>query len=256
MKTENDHKGSLPAKVTNLETGEVTIYPSLKTAGEALGVHKSTVHRAINSKKPINGMMCSYAVLESVEDQETWIWNLNWKLYDKYPNVAEAAKAIGATIQGVSRAITTGGKVQKGYRATNGPREVIVKERRSKVFYVAYKIKWEQLGRFKNFKKAAAETGLSESVIKRFCKTGFIYQETYRGTVWKNGKVIVEKVAYEKEGEFPRLTVLEKISGHSRSAISLSIKRGGNCGGDWKFEKKQKSASGGKSNATLESILP
>jgi hypothetical protein len=42
-----------PIEVENLNTGKVTQYDSAKTAGEAIGIHRSQISVAIKKNKPV-----------------------------------------------------------------------------------------------------------------------------------------------------------------------------------------------------------
>jgi hypothetical protein len=127
--------------------------------------------------------------------------------------------------------------------------EVPARERSSKHSYIAHELKWEEIGTFKDIGDAAAATGLTPTTIRRICKSGFVYQKTFRGKM-KSGKFLLEKTSWENKGEYPRLVDLAEYSGMSTEAIGASIKRNDTCGGKYKFEKVP------KSNATLEAILP
>jgi len=60
------HKG---VEVEDLNTRNVMQYDSTKSAGEALGVHRSQISLAIKNKKPVRNYMFRFADIDQADPQ-------------------------------------------------------------------------------------------------------------------------------------------------------------------------------------------
>jgi hypothetical protein len=183
-----------------------------------------------------------------------WVWNPDGTLFRDFKSIKAAATAIGSGHTMFNYACKRG-QLLNGYYVTKTDSPPPVNEPEITVVIVKEAV-WVVKHQGKCPKHLARESKMSITIIKRMLK-GFVFNKQYRCEKRKGADYVMYSRGYEEFGRYDTLAEAARVTEVPYMSAYEASKNGSIVAKRWTFEvTKEKSARGGKSNATLESILP